>query len=72
MLRAYAMRDYLPPIHINVTGSLRNFLKKMAKIAEKSGAFAVEAKLDTLGTSGFDVVNLRLIKSPQHRGLAVS
>ncbi len=63
------MRDYLPPIRINVTGSLRNFLEKMAKIAEKSGAFAVETKFDTLGTSGFDVVNLRLIESSPHRGL---
>jgi hypothetical protein len=63
------MRDYLPPIHINVTDSLRGFLKKMANIAEKSGTFTVEQELDALGTVGFDVVNLRLIKSPQHRGL---
>jgi len=63
------MHDYLPPIHINVTGSLRGFLKKMANIAEKVGTFNVEQEFDALGTSGFDVVNLRLIKSPQHRGL---
>ncbi|MCO6414101.1 MAG: hypothetical protein J5I92_15285 [Thiogranum sp.] len=63
------MRDYLPPIHINVTGSLRGFLKSMANIAEKSGAFTVDQELDAFGTSGCDVVNLRLIKSPQHRGL---
>lgn len=41
----------------------------MASIAEKSGIFTVEQQLDALGTNGFDVVNLRIIKSPQHRGL---
>lgn len=63
------MRDYLPPIHINVTGSLRGFLKKMANIAEKSEIFTVEQELDALGTNGFDVINLRLTKSPRHRAL---
>lgn len=63
------MRDYLPPIHINVTGSLRGFLKKMANLAEKSGTLTVEQEFDALGSSGFDVVNFRLIKSPRHKGL---
>jgi hypothetical protein len=42
------MRDYLPPIHINVTNPLRHFLTKMADIAEKSGAFTVEQHFDAL------------------------
>ena len=64
------MNDYLPPIHINVTGSLRDFLKKMAEIAEKSGVFSVETKLDILVCiSTLDIVKLRLIKSSQHMQL---
>lgn len=63
------MNDYLPPIHINVTGSLRSFLKKIAEIAEKSGVFAVETELDALDESAFDIVKLLLIKSSQHTGL---
>jgi len=62
------MRDYLPPIHINVTDS-RGFLEKMAIIAENSGAFTVEQYLDALSTEGFDVLNLRLIKPSLHKGL---
>lgn len=63
------MRDYLPPIRINVTGPLRRFVAKMADIAEKSGAFTVEQQFDTMGEKGFDVVNLRLTKLSLHKGL---
>lgn len=64
------MRDYLPPIHINVTGPSRRFLTKMADIAEKSRAFTVEQRFDALGYKGFDVVNLRLTRPSPHKGLS--
>lgn len=63
------MRDYLPPIHIKVTGSLRGFLVKMADIAEKSGAFTVERHFDALGEKDFDVVNLLFAKPSSHHVL---
>ena len=63
------MHDYLPPIHISVIGQLRHFLNKIGDIAGKSGAFIVEQHYDALGEKGFDVVNLRLTKSPLHKGL---
>lgn len=62
------MRDVLPPICINVT-CCRSFLEKMAIIAENSGVFTVEKHFDALSTDGFDVLNLRLIKSSLHKGL---
>jgi hypothetical protein len=63
------MRDYLPPIHIKVTGPLRGFLAKMADIAERSGAFTVERHFDALGGKGFDVINLLFAKPSSHHGL---
>jgi hypothetical protein len=63
------MRDYLPPIHIKVTGPLRGFLVKMADIAERSGAFTVERHFDALWEKGFDVVNLFFTTPSSHHGL---
>ncbi len=63
------MRDYLPPIHIRVRGEHRQFLNRMADLADKSGDFVVERKYDAMGKEGFDVVNLRLKKSSLHTGL---
>lgn len=63
------MRDYLPPIYIKVTGTLRDFLAKMADIAERSGAFTVERHFDALGEKGFNVVNLFFVKPSFHHGL---
>lgn len=63
------MHDYLPPIHINISGPSRRFLEKMAEIAEKSGSFNVEKHYDALGQKGFDIVNLRHNKQSPHTGL---
>jgi hypothetical protein len=63
------VRDYLPPIYIKVTGSLREFLAKVANIAERSGAFTVERHFDALSEKGFDVINLFFAKPSSHHGL---
>jgi len=63
------MDDYLPPIHINVTGSPRRFAINMAQIAESSGNFSTERNLDVLDEKGFDVINLRFTKQSPHEGL---
>lgn len=63
------MSAYLPPIHISLTSSPRQFLNRMADIAEKSGAFLVEKRFDFLGDYGFDGINLHFLKSSPHKGL---
>ncbi|KXS51984.1 MAG: hypothetical protein AWU57_3627, partial [Marinobacter sp. T13-3] len=63
------MRDYLPPIHINVGGPLAHFLERMAAIADKTERFNVEIEHDAMGIDGFSVANFRLKKSKQHKGL---
>lgn len=63
------MHASLPSIRIKVSSPLRNFLKKMTDIAERSGAFAVEQHFDAFGEKGYDVVNLRFKKTSCHKGL---
>ncbi|OOE65899.1 hypothetical protein BZG20_10945 [Salinivibrio sp. IB868] len=63
------MHDFLPPIYINVSGPLTEFLEGMAEIAEKSGQFDVEVEHDAMGIDSFSVSNLRVLKSKQHKGL---
>lgn len=60
------MYDHLPPIHINVTGSLLPFLKRIADIGNQSGLFVVETRLDVLGNEGFHILNLRFKNSTPH------
>lgn len=65
------MPEYLPPIRIGVTSPLRQFLARMADIAEKSGAFTVERHFGALGDPDFDIVNFRSTKPSPHVGLGV-
>lgn len=63
------MTEYLPPIRIRVAKPLREFLTRMADIAEKSEAFTVERHLGALGDANFDIINFRSTKSSPHVGL---
>lgn len=63
------MPDSLPSIRIRVTSPPRQFLTRMADIAEKSGAFSVERHFGALGDADFDIVNFRSTKPSPHIGL---
>ena len=56
----------LPTIDIAVRELPRQFLERMAKIAESSGSFTVERCYDVLGMLGFHVLNLRYLRETEH------
>lgn len=58
----------LPSIDIAIRDLPRQFLERMAKIAESSRLFTVERRYDALGISGFHVLNLRYLGATVHEG----
>lgn len=62
------VRGALPPIEIAIREIPRQFLERMAKIAESAGSFTVERRYDALGMSGFHVLNLRYLGATEHQG----
>lgn len=64
------MAEFLPGIDIAVRTEPREFLERMAVIAEEAGGFTIERHYDSaLLRSGLDIVNFRYLGSSPHTGV---
>lgn len=63
------MHNRLPPIHITARLPLRDFLVRIAEIAEQTNCYAVERHIPAVEDPEFDIVNLSPNEASLHEGL---
>lgn len=63
------LSESLPGIDIAVAVEQRQFLERMAVIAEQSGQFKVERHFDAINNGALDIVNFRYLGRSPHDGV---